>query len=174
MSRPGYIDKRGSNKDRAVRRAWLLTEFNPELGPGRARCHLKLSTDCVGVVDEVTLRVDRIEPGGSYARHNIQPSCPACSDLQGGLLTLATMDELLDEYRCVRDQWETDFDLNCNRSYRPGVIEEERRRERRGGRREVTDWLEENPAPLFRDWLSAWHESRREQEHASRRDEAAS
>ena len=167
MSRPGYVDKRGSNRDRAARRSWLLTEYDPELGPGRARCRLKLATDCVRIVDEVTLRVDRIQPGGSYRRTNIQPSCPPCSDRQGGLLSIETRADLHDAYRAAREAWEVRFDLETNRTYYPGVIEVERAKERRGGRREVTDWLEDNPPPIFRDWLTEWHAARRDQEYAS-------
>ena len=88
MSRPGWVDKRGSNKARKVRRAWLLLTFDPDLGPDRARCHLKLSAWCEQVVDTVTLSVDRIELGGSYRRGNIQPACKPCQDRQGGLTAL--------------------------------------------------------------------------------------
>lgn len=52
-----------------------------------------------------------------------------------------------------RDQWETLYDLECSRTYRPGAIGRERRLERRGGRREVTDFLEEHPVPLLRTVL---------------------
>lgn len=162
MSRPGYVDKRGSNKDRAARRAWLLSTFDEDLGPGRARCHLKLSARCRRVVDEVTLRVDRLDMGGSYRRGRIQPSCPECSDRQGGLAGIHTHAELLEEYRAARDQWVTRFDLEANQSYYPGVIDVERRKERRGGRREVTDWLAENPPPVLSEWLAEWHGARRE------------
>lgn len=167
MSRPGYVDKRGSNKDRQRRRTWLLTEKDVDLGPGRARCALKLAVACVRVVDEVTLSVDRIEPGGTYARHNIQPACKPCQDKQGGLLAQRTMAELVDAYRAARDQWEVRFDLETGHTYRPGIIRLERRLERRGGRREITDWLDENPPPLFGDWLAEWHAARREADEAA-------
>lgn len=167
MSRPGYVDKRGSNVARARRRSWLLTEFDAELGPGRARCRLKLSARCERIVDEVTLRVDRIEMGGSYRRSNIQPSCPPCSDLQGGLAGIATQADLLEEYRCAREQWEINFDLKANQTYYPGIIEVERRKSRRGGRNEVCDYVDEFPPPLFGEWLSEWHAARREPDEAA-------
>lgn len=162
MSRPGYIDKRGNCRDRARRRAWLLTEFNPELGPGRARCHLKISPDCIRIVDEVTLSVDRIKMGGTYARGNIQPACKPCQDRQGGLARVATQEELLAEYRAARDQWVINFDLETGRTYYPGIIDDERRKARRGGRNEVTDYVDEFPPPMFKDWLAEWHAARRE------------
>lgn len=164
MSRPGYVDKRGNNKSRKVRRAWLLLTFDPDLGPERARCRLKLSAWCEQVVDAVTLSVDRLEMGGSYRRGNIQPACKPCQDKQGGLVRVRSMAELLENYRCVRDQWVTRFE-ETNQSYYPGVIEVERRKERRGGRREVTDWLEDNPPPVFKEWLVEWYA---EQAHAQR------
>jgi hypothetical protein len=56
-------------------------------------------------------------------------------------------------YVHVREQWEILFDLEANDSYRRGIIARERHKERRGGRREVTDFLEEHPPPTFRDHL---------------------
>lgn len=166
MSRPGYIDKRGSAKDRARRRCWLLTHFDTDLGPGRARCHLKISPDCHRIVDEVTLSVDRKVMGGTYARHNIQPACKPCQDRQGGLACAATMEELLTNYRDAREQWEIEFDLACNQTYYPGIIADEKQKERRGGRREVTDYIAEFPPPVFKEWLVEWHAARRDEGEA--------
>lgn len=162
MSRPGYIDKRGSSKSRAVRRAWLLATFDVDLGPERARCHLKISAYCEREVDSTTLSVDRIERGGSYRRGNIQPACKPCQDRQGGLAGIASIDVLLVEYRYAREKWENDFEAATNITYSAGLISRERRRERRGGRREVTDFVDENPPPMYVDWLTEWHASRRE------------
>jgi hypothetical protein len=162
MSRPGYIDKRGNASDRARRRAWLLCTYDVDLGPERARCHLRLSADCHRVVDADTLSVDRKERGGTYARHNIQPACKPCQDRQGGLAAIETQSQLFEEYRAARDRWIVRFDVETGHTYYDGIIRVERRRERRGGRREITDWLDENPPPVFRDWLVQWHESRRE------------
>jgi hypothetical protein len=59
------------------------------------------------------------------------------------------------EYRGARDAWEAEFERVTHTSYRPGLIQAERRKETRGGRREVTDYLESHPAPRYRDHLSA-------------------
>lgn len=65
----------------------------------------------------------------------------------------------------AREAWETRFDLEANTTYRRGIIAEERRRERRGGRREVTDFLEANPAPVFKDFLTGLSSGRIAPEH---------
>lgn len=163
MSRPGYVDKRGNNRDRERRRTWLLAHFDADLGVGRARCHLRLSAQCLRVVDETTLSVDRKELGGSYRRSNIQPACKPCQDRQGGLAGIATQDELLAEYRAARDQWEIEFDLKTGHTYRPGVIEHWRRKAKRGGRNEVMDYVDEYPPPVLAEWLEEWNAARREQ-----------
>lgn len=80
-------DKRGSNKNRRQRRVWLLATFDPDLGPEVARCHLKISDRCHGLVDDSTLTADRIDPGGTYAHSNIQPACKPCQNKQGALIT---------------------------------------------------------------------------------------
>lgn len=54
----------------------------------------------------------------------------------------------------ARNQWEIRFDLETNQTYRPGVIAREKHRERRGGRREVTDFLEANPPPRLADFMT--------------------
>lgn len=59
---------------------------------------------------------------------------------------------IMEQYAPAREQWVTDFE-QTNQSYYPGVIAVERRRERRGGRREVTDWLEANPPPTLKMYL---------------------
>jgi hypothetical protein len=62
---------------------------------------------------------------------------------------------VMSAYREARDQWEIAFDLECSKTYRPGIIASERRRERRGGRREVTDFIESNPPPVLADFMTA-------------------
>ena len=91
--RPGG-EHRGNSYDRARRRVWVLATFDRDLGPDLARCHLGISDRCPGTVDDVTLTVDRIEPGGSYAHGNIQPACTPCQNKQGALIT-----------REIRHQW---------------------------------------------------------------------
>lgn len=154
---------RGSNKDRRRRKEWMLATFDPHLGPDLVRCRLELSDRCLGLLDYPNLTVDRIDMGGRYTRDNCQPACAPCQHRQGGLATLRGMAELMTNYYWARDHWITQFDLHCNQSYYPGVIAVERRKEKRGGRREVTDWIDENPPPVFREWLAEWHAANREQ-----------
>jgi hypothetical protein len=163
VSRPGYVDRRGNAKDRARRRSWLLAEFDQDLGPGKARCHLKISSQCLRIVDEVTLSVDRLDMGGSYRRGRIQPACKPCQDRQGGLAAIATQEALFAEYRAARDQWVTMFDLTTGRTYYPGIIAEARMKSRRGGRNEVCDYVDEHPPPVLGEWLEQWNAARREQ-----------
>lgn len=93
--RPGG-EKRGNSTDRKRRREYLLAEFDPDLGPDQARCHLfGLSDRCLVTVDATSLTVDRIEPGGSYCRDNIRPACKPCQNKQGALIT-----------RERREQWQ--------------------------------------------------------------------
>lgn len=63
----------------------------------------------------------------------------------------AWRDYVTETYWHDRAQWrDVLFESECNMTYRPGIIARERRRERRGGRREVTDFLERHPAPTLR------------------------
>lgn len=154
MSRPGYVDRRGSSRTRARRRAWLLATFDPELGDERARCRLQLSSSCDEIVDSATLSVDRIEFGGLYSRDNIQPACKPCQDTQGGLVAAAGGNaHVIESYRAAREAWEQLFEIETHRTYVRGIIQREQQRERRGGRREVTDFLEKHPPPTLTSWL---------------------
>ena len=68
-------DKRGKAADRRRRKRWLLAMF----GDGTAApC-----THCGGSLSFATIEADRIIPGGSYARHNIQPACRPCNVRRG-------------------------------------------------------------------------------------------
>ena len=81
-------DRRSNSYTRRRRRVWLLETFDEDLGEGVARCHLKLAGEaCHQYVDERTLTVDRIDPGGTYRRDNIQPACTPCQNYQGALIT---------------------------------------------------------------------------------------
>lgn len=80
-------DKRPPARQRRRNRAWLLETFDVDLGPDLARCHLAISENCRGTVDAATLTMDRIDPGGSYCRANIQPACTPCQNKQGALIT---------------------------------------------------------------------------------------
>jgi 5-methylcytosine-specific restriction endonuclease McrA len=68
-------DPRGSSQDRRRRKTWLMAMF----GDGdTAPC-----THCRRTLTFNTIEVDRIAPGGSYARSNIQPSCGPCNRNRG-------------------------------------------------------------------------------------------
>lgn len=72
---------------------------------------------------------------------------------------------IMSQYIPAREQWEIDFDLKANTTYYPGVIAVEQRRERRGGRREVTDFIAAHPPPTLKDFLLA-HAGMRERQDA--------
>lgn len=162
MSRPGYVDKRGSNRNRAARRAWLLKTFDVDLGPEQARCALKLSASCQIIVDTQSLSVDRIEMGGSYRRGNIQPACKPCQDRQGGIATATGPNrEMIEAYRDVVHAREAlrESDTPAPSSIagiaHSGVVCSQLERE---------DFDRAFPLVSFRDWLVDWHESRRERD----------
>jgi hypothetical protein len=67
--RPGG-EKRGSNKDRAARKTFLLTA--PQWGGNGT--HVPC-VHCGTLLNREQVQADRIIPGGSYRRENIQPSC---------------------------------------------------------------------------------------------------
>lgn len=56
-------------------------------------------------------------------------------------------------YRDARDHWESRFEEHTNQTWRHGLIAAERRRARRGGRREVTDFVDMWPPPTFKRYL---------------------
>jgi hypothetical protein len=64
-------DKRGSAASRRARKRWLLETF----GDGET-CPC---IHCQTTLDYDTVTADRIVPGASYSRSNIQPSCFACN-----------------------------------------------------------------------------------------------
>ena len=69
-------DRRGSSADRRARKLWLLATFD-----GCVWCKVQLTYE--------TVEADRIVPGGSYRRDNIQASCRPCN------LARSDNDELL-------------------------------------------------------------------------------
>ena len=74
---------RGSSRDRARRRAYLLEVYAADVA-GRCRCYR-----CGQLLDETTVTVDRIRPGcrgGRYVRANIRPACAPCNSSTGGAL----------------------------------------------------------------------------------------
>lgn len=82
-------DKRGSFIDRARRKTWLLT--TPAFGGDG------VTVPCVHCQTRVTrdeLHADRIIPGGSYRRDNVQPSCPGCNIRRGNKIDWAPTAQL--------------------------------------------------------------------------------
>lgn len=71
-------DRRGNNVDRRNRKLWMLRTWNPELAPWICKC-VHCSTD----LEYTTVQADRITPGTSYRRENIQPSCADCNRARG-------------------------------------------------------------------------------------------
>lgn len=87
----------------------MLATFDKDLGPERARCWLDLTPSCLEYVDARSLTVDRIDPGGSYARGNIQPACRPCQNAQGALITNERRQEwrrLMAEARDASIEWD--------------------------------------------------------------------
>lgn len=83
--RGGYVlsnsNARGSSKDRAARKAWLLKTYQSDAGKGTCRCYR-----CGCVLTTHTVTVDRITPGchgGRYVRNNIRPACSRCNNETG-------------------------------------------------------------------------------------------
>lgn len=68
--RPGG-EKRGNSKDRARRKMWMLEQW----GDGRT-CPC---VHCGTTLAYATVEADRIVPGGSYRRDNVQPACRECN-----------------------------------------------------------------------------------------------
>ena len=64
-------DPRGSSMDRLARKRWLGATY------GMFCIH------CECALTFATMQADRIIPGGSYKRSNIQPACDDCNRARG-------------------------------------------------------------------------------------------
>lgn len=77
-------NSRGGTPARRARRKWLLKTFGDGV---TADCQLKVSPDCLGRVDEITMSIDRHPipgwKGGKYVQGNIRPSCTPCNLADG-------------------------------------------------------------------------------------------
>lgn len=58
------------------------------------------------------------------------------------------------DYRAAHHVWEQLFEAETHFTYVPGIIEREKGKASRGGRREITDFIEDHPPPRFRDYLA--------------------
>lgn len=67
-------DKRGNNADRRNRKIWMLETFAPLEDKAKVAC-----VHCKALCSYDEVEADRINPGGSYARYNVQPSCGSCN-----------------------------------------------------------------------------------------------
>lgn len=64
-------DKRGSTKNRKARKFWMLATWGNGISCPCVHCDELLTYE--------TVEADRIVPGASYRRENVQPSCRACN-----------------------------------------------------------------------------------------------
>lgn len=60
-------DRRGNSRDRKARKVWLISTFGNGVTAPCAHCERQLQLE--------EIEADRINPGGSYRRDNIQVSC---------------------------------------------------------------------------------------------------
>jgi hypothetical protein len=68
-------DKRGSAASRRARKLWMLSPVAGFGGDGeKVPCVF-----CAVMLDFTTVEADRIIPGGSYRRENVQPACRPCN-----------------------------------------------------------------------------------------------
>lgn len=64
-------EKRGNSYARRARKLWMLKTW----GDG-TKCPC---VHCAATLDYDTVEADRIIPGGSYRRENVQPACRSCN-----------------------------------------------------------------------------------------------
>lgn len=69
-TRPGG-EKRGNSRDRRARKFWMLATWGNGISCPCIHCQTLLTYE--------TVEADRIVPGGSYRRENVQPSCRHCN-----------------------------------------------------------------------------------------------
>lgn len=60
---------------------------------------------------------------------------------------------LVEDYRDARQAWEDQLEDATGHTYVPGLVTQQRRAARRGGRNEVDDFVEAVPPVTFRDAL---------------------
>jgi hypothetical protein len=78
FTRSRSYDPRGSSKDRAARKTFMLTHPGFHRRPGTEGQNVNC-THCGKELDRSTVEADRKNPSGGYRRENIQPSCRSCN-----------------------------------------------------------------------------------------------
>lgn len=73
-NRAGKPDRRGNSIDRRNRKVWML--ITPKFGGNGTHVNC---VHCGKELDYTTVEADRIQPGGSYRRDNVQPACRSCN-----------------------------------------------------------------------------------------------
>lgn len=68
-------EKRGNSKNRRARKEWMVS---PASGFGGNGAEVPC-VHCGNWTGGRELHADRMVPGGSYARDNIQPACASCN-----------------------------------------------------------------------------------------------
>lgn len=68
------FDKRGNSTDRKNRKIWMLTTEKFGGDGTKVAC-----VHCKAMVTYDEVQADRIKPGGTYARINVQPACGPCN-----------------------------------------------------------------------------------------------
>lgn len=78
-------DPRGSSKDRRARKLWMLSPAAGAVIAGAWRlfggdgASVPCIHGCGRTLTYETVEADRIVPGGSYRRSNVQPACGPCN-----------------------------------------------------------------------------------------------
>lgn len=98
--RPGG-EKRGNSRDRRRRKEWMLETWGDGTTCPCVHCEAPLVYE--------TVEADRIVPGGSYRRENIQPSCRGCNaarsnDTEWDQANSASVAKKFEEHKVKRDE----------------------------------------------------------------------
>jgi 5-methylcytosine-specific restriction endonuclease McrA len=79
MAKRAGGDKRGNAANRRARKLWMLSQPQWQ-GTGTVLGESALcALGCGVVVTFATVEADRVIPGGSYRRENVQPACRPCN-----------------------------------------------------------------------------------------------
>jgi hypothetical protein len=76
--RPGRTDPRGNAANRRRQKEKLLTDPNFKHNEDHPVPNVHC-VHCGNMLTYDTLERDRVQPGGPYAYHNLQPACRACN-----------------------------------------------------------------------------------------------